>query len=163
MGIKSIGVQQYMFRDHFKDEDEAACTLKKIREIGFDSIEICDILINPEKSLKGTPLEVKIEYDWVSLLTQADMKVCGIHDTLENLRKHPEYMINKAVKLGTNCLVAAVTVETDFSCAESVKRLVKNLNDLGKLLKDSGITLLYHNHNRSLIEPPKIILLGWSG
>lgn len=136
--FKTIGVQQYMFRDHFRDEAEAARTLKRIRKIGFSNIELCGFLMGPDESE---------EYDWKALLAQADMKVCGIHDALENLLKNLEAMIEKAKKLNTRYLVAGASVETDFSCVDSVTKLIKNINNLGELLKDRDLALLYHNHN----------------
>jgi len=148
--IKTIGVQQYMFRDHFKSETEAAQTLKKIRAIGYDSIELCEFLTDPDKSIKGSPLEVKQEYDWTALLKQADLKVCAIHDTLENILKAPEAMVDKAKRFGALYLVAAATLKTDFLSAGSVAKFIKDLNSLGKQLKDNGIALLYHNHNMEL-------------
>ena len=118
------GVQQYMLREHFKTDKEALETLKKAKATGYDGIELCGFLMEPSDLPKGTPMEVKEKYDWQSLVKQAGIEVCSIHELMESMLKNLEPFIKKAESLGTNYMVAAATFETDFRNLESVKKFV---------------------------------------
>lgn len=159
MNIKT-GVQQYMLRDHFKTEMEALNTLKKIKNIGYDSIELCGFLMEPCELTKGTPLEVKEKFDWDKLVKEAGIDICSIHEIFELMLNDPEAYIKKAKSFGITLMVSAATMATDFREPESVKKLTKDLNSLGRIFKDAGITLLYHNHNMEFARVPSTENIG---
>lgn len=66
-------------------------------------------------------------------------------------------MIAEADKLGTDKIVITGMYRFDYSDKEAVRKLTDDLNRSGKVLKDSGIQLLYHNHNCEFrkVEPGK--------
>ena len=144
---KKTGIQQYMLREHFKTEQEALETLKRVKAVGFDSIELCGFLTEPNELLKGTPLEIKVIYDWPQLIRESGLEVAAFHELLEDMLADPDRFIGKAKDYGIDTMVAAAVFTTDFSSLDSVKKLVTDLNSLGQRFKEAGINLLYHNHN----------------
>ncbi len=143
----TTGVQQYMFRDYFKSEAQAVETMKRIKETGYDAIELCGFLMEPTELTKGTPLEVTARFDYPALVKEAGIGVCSLHEVLEMMIADPDGYIGKAQKFRTTSMVSAATVATDFADIKSVRKLTKDLNALGEIFKKAGINLVYHNHN----------------
>ena len=150
----TAGVQQYMFRDHFKSEAQAVETMKRIKAIGYDAIELCGFLMEPTELTKGTPLEVNTHFDYPALVKEAGIQVCSLHEVFEVMLNDPDAYIKKADKFGIKNMVAAATISTDFRELSSVKRFTDGLNRLGKAFGDAGVALVYHNHNMEFARVP---------
>ena len=140
--IKKLGVQQYMFGSEFKTREMAMNTLKKIRALGFDCIEMCGFLMapNPQDGI----------YPWPEMLKEAGLTVCGLHESVEDLKARTQELIARARWLGTTRLVAAAATEVDFADDAQVSALMRDLNDIGRAAREAGLTLIYHNHNQEL-------------
>ena len=138
----TIGAQQYMFSGDFQTEAQALDTLKKIRALGYDSVEMCGFLmaLNPEKTV----------YPWPELIAEAGLSVCGLHESVEDLRARTDELIERARWLGAKRMVAAAATRVDFSDDEQVTGLMRDLNDIGRATRDAGLPLIYHNHNQEL-------------
>ena len=136
-----LGVQQYMFRDHFQSEAQAARTLETIRGLGFDSVEMCGFLLNGSK------------HPWPELLKAAGLKACALQESLEDLKKDPEGAMARARWLGTDTVAVGASVATDFSDGGQVTGMIADVNALGRLFWEKGFRVMYHNHNQELERP----------
>ena len=139
---KTLAAQQYMFSGDFQTQAQALDTLKKIRALGFDSMEMCGFLMapGPEKAV----------YPWPDLLTEAGLAACGLHESVEDLLADPEALIARACWLGAPRVVAGAATEVDFSDDGQVTALVRDLNELGRRMRGEGLAFAYHNHNQEL-------------
>lgn len=157
-------VQQIMLGTVTKNEDQAQETLKQIKAAGYDGIELNGFMIHPSSFLvrvmtkaAGMPVGKGGQFDWKKLLDQAGLCCVSLHEDLGTIQRDPETVIAEADKLGTDKIVITGMYRFDYSDKEAVRKLTDDLNRSGKVLKDSGIQLLYHNHNCEFrkVEPGK--------
>ncbi|WP_095173464.1 MULTISPECIES: sugar phosphate isomerase/epimerase family protein [Blautia] len=157
-------VQQIMLGTVTKNEDQAQETLKQIKAAGYDGIELNGFMIHPSSFLvrvmtkaAGMPVGKGGQFDWKKLLDQAELCCVSLHEDLGTIQRDPEVVIAEADKLGTDKIVITGMYRFDYSDKEAVRKLTDDLNRSGKVLKDSGIQLLYHNHNCEFrkVEPGK--------
>lgn len=149
----TLGIQQYVLRDYINDENSALKLYRKLNEMGYESIELCQFLIEKSSYAASEALGPKNELDWKHILNAANLKVAGIHENFELIREDPEKYVKEATDFGTNTIVAAAALETDFRLRDSISKLVFELNQTGKILKDCGVHLLYHTHHMEYVHP----------
>ncbi len=147
-------VQQIMLGSVCKTEAQTRETLKKIKEAGFDGIELNGFMIQPTSFLvramtkaAGMPVGKGGNFDWVRLVKEADLKVVSLHSDLGTLKREPEKVIAQAKAFDTDKVVITGMYRFDYSDLEAVDALCKDLNSCGARLREAGIQLLYHNHN----------------
>ena len=92
------------------------------------------------------------KYDWKSLVSEADLQVISIHEDLGTVKNSPEKVIEEAKNFGTDKVVITGMYRFDYGSAEALEGLCRDLSQCGKILADSGIQLLYHNHNCELLK-----------
>jgi len=157
-------VQQIMLGTVTKNEKQAQETLKQIKAAGYDGIELNGFMIRPSSFLvrvmtkaAGMPVGKGGQFDWKKLMDQAGLRCVSLHEDLGTIQREPETVIAEAEKFGTDKIVITGMYRFDYSDKEAVRKLSENLNRSGKVLKDSGIQLLYHNHNCEFrkVEPGK--------
>lgn len=157
-------VQQIMLGTVTKNEKQARETLKQIKAAGYDGIELNGFMIRPSSFLvrvmtktAGMPVGKGGQLDWKKLLDQAGLSCVSLHEDLGTIQREPETVIAEAKKFGTDKIVITGMYRFDYSDKEAVRKLSDDLNCSGKVLKESGIQLLYHNHNSEFrkVEPGK--------
>lgn len=147
-------VQQIMLGTVTKNEQQAKETLQKIKQAGYDGIELNGFMIRPSSLLvrmltkaAGMPVGSGGKIDWKKLASEAGLSVVSIHEDLGTIKREPETVIREAQEFGTDKIVITGMYRFDYSDKAALETLVKDLNVSGKILKESGISLLYHNHN----------------
>lgn len=157
-------VQQIMLGTVTKNEAQAQETLRQIKAAGYDGIELNGFMIRPSSLLvrvmtkaAGMPVGKGGQLDWEKLLNQAELCCVSLHEDMGMLQREPETVIAEAKKYGTDKIVITGMYRFDYSDKEAVRKLTKDLNRSGEVLKNSGIQLLYHNHNCEFrkVEPGK--------
>ncbi|MGL6105510.1 sugar phosphate isomerase/epimerase family protein [Romboutsia sp.] len=140
----TIGVQMMMLRGKV-GEIGITETLKKVKEIGFSTIELSQI-----EMTENNVAEIKI------CLNELDMKVCATSAAIkpmmpgmkmENLRENFDKIVADTKAL--DCKYIRIGM-ISFDCLGSKEKIVeftKELNEMGKRLKEEGLELYYHNHH----------------
>lgn len=132
MKISQVAAQLYTVRDYCKTVADLGETLKKIRAIGYQAVQISGVGPIPEE-------------DIVRMLNRTDLICCATHEG--NILTEPEKVVTRLRKL--NCRYTAypypggVKLET----LADAKDLAHRLNAAGRVLSDAGQVLTYHNHN----------------
>lgn len=155
-------VQQFMLGTVLNSEAQARKTLTKLKQAGYDGIELCSFMIHP------TPVVVKLltraagmpvgnggKLDWPNLIWEAGLGVPAIHQYLDAVEKDPDAVAAECGAFDTNTIVITGMYRFDFSKKENILELASRLNKAGSILRQSGIRLLYHNHNAEFlpVEP----------
>lgn len=147
-------VQQIMLGSVTGNERAARETLGKIKEAGYDGIELNGFMIRPVSwkvrmltKLAGMPTGKGGNLDWAGLTRDAGLQVVSVHQDLGAVEQELKTVVSEAKKLGTDKAVITGMYRFDYSDAGEVDRLCERLNAAGKALKENGIMLLYHNHN----------------
>lgn len=140
----TIGVQMMMLREKVQEMGITE-TFKRVKEIGFSTVELSQIPMTEENVS-----EIK------KCLEELDMKVCATSAAIkslmpsikmENLRDDFDKIVSDTKAL--NCKYIRVGM-ISFDCLGSKEKIVeytKELNEMGKRLKEEGLELYYHNHH----------------
>lgn len=162
MAIKAV--QQIMLGSVTKNEKETLETLNRIKKAGYDGIELNGFMIRPTSFLvrtmtkmAGMPVGKGGNYNWAFLVKQAGLQVVSVHEDLGTIQRESDTVITEAKNFGTDKVVITGMYRFDYSDKNAVLKLARDLNEAGETLKQSGIHLLYHNHNCEFrkVEPGK--------
>lgn len=147
-------VQQIMLGTVTTNEKQAAKTLSAIKQAGYDGIELNGFMIRPTSfmvrmmtKMAGMPVGKGGKLDWGSLVKEAGLSVVSVHEDLGSIKRDSNAVIKEAEDFGTGYVVVTGMYRFDYSDEAAVRGLAQDLNKAGKILKQSGIGLLYHNHN----------------
>ena len=152
MPVKAI--QMIQLGTVMGSEKQARETIRLMKEAGYEGIEINGFMIRKMPpivrvltTLAGMPIGKTAKLDWNRLIRETGLKVVSVHEDLGTILRTPEEVIREAESFGTNYVVITGMHRFDYSDKEAVLDLAKRLNRAGKLMKEGGISLLYHNHN----------------
>lgn len=145
-------------------EEKAKETMRLMKEAGYDGIELNGFMIKKMPpivsiltTLAGMPIGKTGKLDWKKLMSESDLQVVSVHEDLGSILRAPQEIIDEAKSFHTNYVVITGMNRFDFSDKTAVLEMIDKLNQAGKLLKEGGISLLYHNHNCEFrkVEPGK--------
>ena len=155
-------VQQFMLGTVMNNEAQARETLQKMKQAGYDGIELCNFMIHP------TPLAVKLltqaagmpagnggKLNWPMLIREVGLTVPAVHQYLAAVEKDPEAAVTECQAFDTDTVVITGMYRFDYTKMENILELAARLNKAGSILRQCGIRLLYHNHNAEFlpVEP----------
>ena len=152
-------VQQIMLGTVTGTESQARDTLKRIKAAGYDGLELNRFMIHPSSMMvrlmtraAGMPTGKGGNLDWHSLLKEAGLSVASLHADLGSLEREGEIVAEEAKSFGTDQIVITGMYRFDYGDESTVRELAKRLNTAGEMLRQQGISLLYHNHNVELLQ-----------
>jgi len=127
-----VALQLYSVRDDFNNDLEG--TLKQVKEMGYDGVELAGF--GPHG-----PVAVKSALDMVGL------RAISAHVPFDAILESPERTFAEYKTMG--CDFAAIPW-LDMEAApggSNFNRTLPVIEKFGKLAKEFGLTLLYHNHD----------------
>ncbi|MDF2587275.1 MAG: sugar phosphate isomerase/epimerase [Anaerocolumna sp.] len=152
MAVKAI--QQFQLRTVIGSEKQAKETLERVKTAGYEGIELCGFMIKKMPMivriltrLAGMSMGKSGNLDWKKLISESGLKVVSVHEDLGSILRAPNEIIKEAKSFNTGYVVVTGMHHFDYSDKSAVLELVEKLNKAGKLLKEEGISFLYHNHN----------------
>jgi sugar phosphate isomerase/epimerase len=133
MKISQVAAQLFTIRDYLKTPADIAASMKKIRGIGYEAVQVSGMGPIDEKEL-------------VTILDGEGLRCCATHEKSASIIDTPENVVQRLQKLG--CIYTAYPhPHVDTGTEESVRQLASGLNRAGKILHEAGLVLTYHNHN----------------
>ena len=171
-----IGVQQIMLSSLSKNDETLLESLKRVKEYGYDSIELNSFMIHPSSFLvrtltkaAGMAVGNTGKRDWKNLIPQSGLKVISLHSDLNSIERDPESVAEEALEYGTDKVVITGMYRYDYTSSSSLSSLAARLDEGGRRLKEYGVSLLYHNHNIETVKDEKgrtaldVIINGTNG
>lgn len=150
-------LQQFAIRSAMKNEKRAAEVLAEAAAAGYEGIEICGFLtrkipliVRGFAAMAGMPIGACCKLDWHRLISDSGLAVVSVHEDLGTISSKPDFVAGEAESFGTDTVVITGMFKFDYGDASAVERLADDLNAAGRLMKDRGMRLLYHNHNCEL-------------
>jgi sugar phosphate isomerase/epimerase len=132
MANTSIGAQLYTLRDYMKTPTDIAKTLRELRKIGYEAVQVSGIGPIAPRDLK-------------KMLDDEGLIACATHTGYDELVKETGRVIEDHKMLGASH-VACPGLSPEYHNGEGYKTVARELSKVGKVLKAHGITLSYHNH-----------------
>jgi len=133
MKTHQIAIQLYTLRDFLKTPPEISETLKRVRRIGYEAIQVSGMGPIAESEL-------------VAICRGEGLTICGTHEPGATILNEPEVVVERLKRLG--CVYTAYPYPAGivFDDPESVAELIRKLDASGAKLRGEGLALSYHNH-----------------
>ena len=128
----SVAVQVYSVRDDAKEDLRG--TLEKIKKMGYDGVEFAGLYGN-------SPAEIK------AMCAEIGLTPISAHVPYLDMLADPKGVLSKYAEIGVKFVAVPYLTPEYRPGTEAFPEVVKNVEMLGKVAKDLGIQLLYHNHD----------------
>jgi len=133
MPKERIALQLFTVRNLMKTAADATATLKKVKQIGYEGVELAGL----------GPLSAK---EFAAVLKGEGLAAPGCHTDLNRLQKDLPGLIDELKVL--ECSSATIAVMPDeFRTAEGFCEFGRVMTKIAPDLLKAGITLGYHNHS----------------
>ncbi len=132
MRSEQIAVTLYTTREYCKDARSFASTCARIREIGYQAVQL-------------SGLGDISETDIVRILDSEGLRCCATHEKGAMILEQPERVADRLCALGCR-YTAFPHPGKDIDSLETVMALAQRLDKAGAVLRERGLVLTYHNH-----------------
>jgi sugar phosphate isomerase/epimerase len=133
MKTTQIAAQLYTLRDHLKTPAEIAASLKKVRQIGYRAVQVSGM----------GPIE---ETELNRMLAGEGLVCCATHEPGAKILDETAAVIARLQKLNCRCTAYPYPAGVDFGSLPAVLGLAARLDTAGRLMREAGLVLTYHNH-----------------
>jgi sugar phosphate isomerase/epimerase len=133
MKINQIAAQLYTVRDSLKTPADVAKSLKQIRKIGYEAVQVSGV-----GPIESTELRKIIDGE--------GLVCCATHEPSQTILDEPSQVVDTLNALDCEHTAYPFPRGIDFTSQKDVKQLIKKLDDAGAVLRKAGKTLSYHNH-----------------
>lgn len=148
MKVSQIAAQLYTLRDHLKTPADIAASLRKVRQTGYEAVQLSGM----------GPID---EAELNRILAGEGLVCCATHEDPNMILDQTDAVIEHLHKL--NCAYTAYPYPAgvDFSTLENVLQLAAKLDKAGKKMRKAGQVLTYHNHAMELTRLEGKTALDW--
>ena len=134
MSSSVIAAQLYTVRDFLKTPADIAASLKKIKNAGYEAVQLSGLgKIGPK--------------ELASILAGEGLTCCATHQSLERFKNEPAEVIEEHHIL--KCKYSAIGYFTANS-ADAWRNFANQYNSIASQYRESGLSIGYHNHSHEL-------------
>ncbi|MCL6519626.1 MAG: sugar phosphate isomerase/epimerase [Armatimonadetes bacterium] len=133
MSESRIGAQLYTVREFTQTPADIAKTIKKIREIGYEAVQVSGF--GPID-----PLELK------KIVDGEGVYICATHTPYHRMRNETERVIEEHQLWGCQH-IAVGGMPQEYRNAKGFHQFAKEASKVAKKLAQGGLTFSYHNHS----------------
>ena len=132
-----VGVQVYSVRD-FAEKDFAA-TMKSIKEMGYDGVELAGDYGLSASEIKG-------------VLDSLDLIPFSAHVPMVDMYEKPEEVFPFYREIGIKYIVVPYIAEEYRPDTAAFPKTIEMIREIGATAKKYGMQLLYHNHDFEFVQ-----------
>lgn len=136
MKPSQIAIQFYTLRDHCKTVEDFTATCRKVRDIGYEAVQI-----------SGVDRNVVPEQQIAQICADMGLTICATHENADEILNDPLTVVERLKTLGTHLTAYPFPAGVDFGSEDAVAELITKLNAAGQQLAAHGQVLTYHNHH----------------
>lgn len=133
MKIEQVAVQLFTLRDHLKTAEDYQESLQKVADIGYRSVQV------------SGPRPIS-ESEIASLCAEKGLVINSSHEDSNLILNDPHKVVENLEAFGCRYTAYPYPRDIDFKSEESVMGLIRGLDAAGKVLREAGKVLTYHNH-----------------
>jgi len=130
-----IAVILYTLRDYAENRAQALRTLKRVRKIGYENIQV-----------SGDEFSQMDPQDMRNMADDVGLRIVSAHVDLKEFQNDIEAVVARIQAYGCN-YVAIASFSDGNGTAAAWKSFAKECNHIGRRLQKDGIHLQYHNHH----------------
>lgn len=139
MKMSQVAAQLYSVRDFLKTPAEAKRALRRIRAIGYQSVQVSGV-----GDVDDT--------DLLRMLADEGLSVCAMHETGELILKQPDRVAERLERFGCSNVAYPFPSGVPLATAAQVRTFVRALDRAGERLHRAGKVLSYHNHDLEFVR-----------
>jgi sugar phosphate isomerase/epimerase len=144
---RRIALQLWTLRDHLKTEDDVARTFARVREIGYEHVELAGLG-------SMTAAQMKRRAD------DAGLGICSTHEQGADVVQEPRRVADTLSALGCR-FTAYPFPHVPLDTLDQVSALADDLSRAGEVLRSRGQLLTYHNHAIEFRKLQGKAILDW--
>jgi len=148
MGKLIAGVQLYTLRDFCKSVSDTADTFKKVKEMGYNVVQISGV---------SEPKDVK---EMKKILDDNGLIACSTHTGYERIVNETEKVIEEHKILGCEAIICP-GLPKELHNKDGYLKVGKDFEKVLPKIKESGLILGYHNHGIEFEKYDGKIGLQW--
>lgn len=133
MKMSQVAAQLYTVRDHTKTLADLTATLRRLRTIGYEAVQISAIGPIPPEQVRR-------------VCSDEGLVICATHEDAALILDKPGSVVEILDAYGCE-YTAYPAPNMPLTTREEVNALAGRLNAAGKVLRDGAKTLCYHNHH----------------
>jgi sugar phosphate isomerase/epimerase len=148
MKTSQIAAQLYTLRHHLQTPAEIAASLKKVRQIGYQAVQVSGL----------GPIE---ESELTRMLEAEGLTCCATHEPGAKILDDTAAVIARLQKLNCRYTAYPYPGNLDFGSLPTVLDLAAKLDKAGRLMREAGLVLTYHNHAMEFQRLDGKLALDW--
>ncbi|MFP4662757.1 MAG: sugar phosphate isomerase/epimerase family protein [Halanaerobiales bacterium] len=134
-----IAAQLYTLRDFLKTPEDIEKTLKKVKEIGYDAVQVSGLgSIEPQ--------------DLKAIVDSKELTICATHIGFDRLKNELEAVIDEHKLWDCKYVGLGAMPEEYRKNEETFIQFTKEASGIAKELQDNGLQFIYHNHNFEFLK-----------
>jgi sugar phosphate isomerase/epimerase len=147
MKLSQVAVQLYTLRDFTKTIEDFTETCRKVKEIGYQAIQVSAI----------GPIS---DEDVRRIAADHGLAICATHESGKSIFEDATAVAKKLERLGTK-YTAYPFPHLPLTTTAELKDLAAKLDEAGKVLRDHGKVLTYHNHHIEFMKIDGVRILDY--
>lgn len=144
---RKIALQLWTVRDHLGSEAEVARTFARVREIGYQHVQVSGLASLSPRRIK-------------QLADEAGLGICATHEDPREIVEEPAKVAEKLSELGCR-FTAYPSPHVPLETLDQVFALADRLSGAGEVLRRHGRLLTYHNHALEFRKLGGKCILDW--
>jgi sugar phosphate isomerase/epimerase len=129
-----VAAQLYTLRDFLKTPEDIAGSLKKVKEIGYNAVQVSGLGPIGDKELK-------------EIADREGLTICATHISYADLKNNLDAVIEKHKLWGCKYVGLGGMPGEYRTSAKGFADFAKEASEIGRKLKEAGLKFIYHNHN----------------
>lgn len=128
-----LAIQLYTVRTHTKTLDDAVVTLQKLKNMGYDAVQLAGSIDTIELTAEASKI--------------AGVKVIGALTNLNTLQNNSDRLFATLKSLGA----FDIGISAD-EVGDDAPSMIKCANEFCKIVNENGFSFSYHNHSHEFIR-----------
>jgi sugar phosphate isomerase/epimerase len=148
MRTGQVAAQLYTLREHIKTPAEIAASLKRVRQIGYRAVQVSGMGPIGEDELNR-------------ILQGEGLVCCATHEPGAKILHETAAVVARLQKLNCRYTAFPHPGNLDFGSLPTVLDVAARLDKAGRLMREAGLVLTYHNHAVEFQRLDGKLVLDW--
>ena len=128
-----LAAQLYTVRDFIKTADGLTESLRKIHDIGYRAVQLSAVGPLPPEQIRD-------------IVRNADLVVCNTHESFDRLKADLPAVVAEHRMWDCRHVAIGGLPQAYRANADTYRQFAREADEVGKQLKEAGLTFSYHNH-----------------
>ncbi len=139
MSDMKLAAQLYTLRDYLKTPEDIDQSLKKVKDIGYNAVQVSGLgSIEPEK-LKN-------------IVDKHDLKICATHISFDKMKENIDQVIKEHKLWDCKYVGLGMMPHSKPLKRKDFEKFAQEANKIAKILKNNDLQFIYHNHDLEFVK-----------